>query len=353
MKKRITSLFAFFVLSAFLLSACTGAVGATRWPGITVKDDKVYFSYQSEVRALRLSDGNLIWSYPATAETGRSFYAAPDVADNQLIVGDYLDTLHSIDATNGNQKWKFTLDKSRFIGSSTIAKDTIIVPSANHTIYAFDTQGGKKWEYTAKAANWAKPVSDDQNAYVASMDHNLYALTLSKGEKVWQTDLGGAVTQGLALAADGKIFVGTLNSEVLSVDSSNGKILWQFKTGAPIWAVPVVHEGVIYFGDVSGTIYGVDAGTGVQKWRQADIGGGVVSAAGVMPNGLIFTTEVTKLIAVDFNGQNLWQKDINGKLYSSPVVAGDRVIVGINDGDAVLKALDFKGVELWSYALPK
>jgi len=164
--------------------------------------------------------------------------------------------------------------------------------------------------------------------------------------------LGGAVVGGAELNGE-RLYVGTLANELLAVDKKDGKVVWRFATGGAVWAIPVLKDGVLYFGDTTSTIYALDAETATVRWRISEAGGPIVGSAGLIEKGLVFPTESGKLVAVDFNGQRLWEKQINGKLYSNLVVAEDRIITGVNDGDAVLKVFDFNGSELWSFTLPK
>ena len=50
------------------------------------------------------------------------------------------------------------------------------------------------------------------------------------------------------------------------------------------------------------------------------------------------------------DGQAVWSFATRGKVDSSPVVCGNKVIVGSDDGRLYLVSLD-KGKELWSYEI--
>ncbi|NPV77821.1 MAG: PQQ-binding-like beta-propeller repeat protein [Anaerolineae bacterium] len=352
MKSRIVFTLIMSLILAALLTSCSGSMTATSWPGYSVFEDKIFLSYQTGVFAINLNNGNLVWQYPEKAESRRNYYASPQVADGQVIVGDYLNTLHSLNLENGTEKWIYDTVNGRFISGVAVVKDTILASASDNYLYAFDLSGDVRWKFQTKAANWAKPASDGVAAYLPSMDHHLYAVDLKSGAELWQTDLGGAVVGGLELNGE-RLYVGTLSNELLAVDKKDGKVVWRFAADGAVWAIPILKEGVLYFADTASTIYALDAEAGTVRWRISEVGGPIVGSAGMMEKGLVFPTEDGKLVAVDFNGQRLWEKQINGKLYSSPVVAEGRIITGVNDGDAVLKAFDFNGSELWSFALPK
>ncbi|HEY9170913.1 MAG TPA: PQQ-binding-like beta-propeller repeat protein, partial [Verrucomicrobiae bacterium] len=50
------------------------------------------------------------------------------------------------------------------------------------------------------------------------------------------------------------------------------------------------------------------------------------------------------------DGKPVWAFATRGKVDSSPVVCGDKVVVGSNDGRLYIVSLD-KGKELWSYEI--
>lgn len=352
MKSRSIFLIFLFASLTLLLSACSGGMATTSWPGYSVQDDRVYLAYQGGVFAVRLDNGNLVWRYPEKADNRRNFYAAPQFVDGQVITGDYAAMLSSLDSQNGSEKWTFNATGARFISKVTVVDDVILAPASDHYLYAFDSQGGLRWKFETDSANWSNAASDGETVYLASLDHSLYAIDLKSGEEVWKTDVGGAVVGGIQLNEE-KLYLGTLANEVLAVDKKNGEIDWRFATAGAVWATPILHEGVLYFGDITSSIYAVDTETVKTIWRMSDVGGPIVGSAGIYEKGLIFVTESGKVVAVDFNGSRLWQKEINGKLYSSPIISDDRILLGINDGDSVLKAFDFNGNEIWSFAIPK
>ena len=50
------------------------------------------------------------------------------------------------------------------------------------------------------------------------------------------------------------------------------------------------------------------------------------------------------------DGKGLWDFPTRGKVDSSPVICGDKVVAGSDDGRVYLLSLD-KGRELWSYEI--
>jgi outer membrane protein assembly factor BamB len=352
MKKYKISLLLIILAGSLLLSSCAGAISASSWPGLTMSGDTVYVSYATGVFAIRASDGQLAWRYPAEVNKSLAFYAAPAVVGDQIVVGDYSATLHGLDALSGTEKWTFKDAKGRWIANSYCNSDTILAPNGDQTLYALTLAGQLRWKFTTNQALWGSPVTNDTTVFIASMDHFLYALNITNGNEVWKADLGGAALYGPALGADGLLYVGTLGNEVLAIDSSSGAIQWRFKTTNQVWGTPILDEGSVYFGDLSGTIYAVDAQNGTQLWK-VDAGGPVFGSAVVTPDGLVFNTENGKVVMVSTTGGVVWTQTIVGKLYTTPVFGNDQIVVAVTGGDNLLVALTLQGTQKWTYAPPK
>lgn len=351
MKTKNILILSIFMVLAFLLSSCSGAMAASSWPGISGDEESVYVSYATRVYSLRLKDGSLNWRYPEKVEAAQTFFAPPLMVDDQLIVGSYNKVLFSINSKSGTVNWLFNGAKNRYIGSAGLVDSKILAPNADHNLYALDLNGNLQWTFETDQALWSQPLNDGTQIYLAAMDHNIYALNYETGQKIWETDLGGAMLYSPELNSD-RLFVSTLNSEVVAVDLSNGQVLWRNAVDNGIWSQPVFNDGVVYYGDSLGRIYAVSAEDGSIVWDY-NFAENVVGTAAVMPEGIVFAGENGKLAALDFNGELLWNRSVSGKLYTGPVVVQDTLVLGIVGGEELVKAYNFEGTEIWSFTPEK
>ncbi len=341
------------ILVAGLLSSCSsGQLAATSWPGVTVKDDVAYVAYLSSVYAVRSSDSTLIWSFPEKPDNRKMFFAAPALIDGQVIVGDYTNVLHGLDAANGTEKWAFSGATGRWIASPLVVDNKILAPNGDHTLYALDMNGNLVWKFKTKQALWSRPVSDGKLVYQASLDHKLYAIDLASGSEAWSVDLVGAVIYSPTLTEDGKIYVSTLARNVIAIDAASGKILWQKQFDKELWSQPVFSDGRLYFGDLEGTVFALSAEDGSSIWQQS-VGEPIMGQPTIIPEGVVFATEVGNLVALDPNGTKLWTVPSGGKLYTGPVLSGERLYTGVTQGDNILMTLSTSGQIIWSFKLPK
>jgi len=337
------------LILAFLLSGCSTGMTPSSWAGITSDGETAYIAMASHVYAVQVSNGTERWRFPEKPDAKKTFFAAPTLtSDGQLIVGGYDRILYSLSPSNGAINWTFEDAKDHWIGSAVAGKDMIFAPSADYHLYALDLQGKLVWKFTAGQALWGTPVIDDTNVYFGSMDHKVYALNMTTGKMVWSTELDGAIQGAITLGPDGVLYAGTLGDSVFALDNATGKTLWQHTATSRVWSAPVIGDGCLYVGDQAGRIVSLAVDSGKENWGiQPD--GPVLGSPLVLTGNIVFGTESGSLIAVDPGGKISWTQAITGKLYSTPVLAGDLLLVAPVEGDATLVALDQNGTQQWVY----
>lgn len=94
--------------------------------------------------------------------------------------------------------------------------------------------------------------------------------------------------------AHGNVYVGSQSSGVLALDAKHGCVRWQFPTSAEVRTGIVVdpREPRIYFGDLVGYVYAVDARSGELLWRDRpdDHPSLTITAAPVIHDGDLFVS---------------------------------------------------------------
>ncbi|MGH9383154.1 MAG: PQQ-binding-like beta-propeller repeat protein [Vicinamibacterales bacterium] len=72
----------------------------------------------------------------------------------------------------------------------------------------------------------------------------------------------------------GRVFVGADTGFVYSLDAKTGCVHWSFRASAGVRTAPTVGRGnganrfLVYFGDIKGNVYAVNAETGTQVWKE-------------------------------------------------------------------------------------
>jgi outer membrane protein assembly factor BamB len=353
MKTKILYFTLGILVLAFLLSGCSGGMTPSSWAGITSDGETAYVAMATHVYAVQVSNGVERWRFPEKPDAKKTFFAAPTLTeDGQLIVGGYDRILYSLSPSNGSVNWTFEGSKDHWIGSAVAGNDMIFAPSADYNLYALNMKGELVWKFTAEQALWGKPVVDETNVYFGSMDHNVYALNMKTGNLVWSSKLDGAILGAITLGSNGVLYASTLGDSVYALGTSSGKTIWQHSVSSRIWSAPVVGNGNLYVGDQAGKIFSLAADSGKENWSiQPD--GPVLGSPLVLTDLVVIGTESGSLIAVDAYGKTIWSKAIIGKLYSTPVLAGDVILVAPVEGDVTLIALDQNGTQQWVYTPAK
>lgn len=371
------------LLGVLLLAACGGPTQES-WVGVSTdaQQSTLYVSQGKRVVAINPASGAVLWEYQ---DDGATFYAVPTVADSTVYVGDYSGRMHAIDA-NGQQVWRYQPDKEailgpiqvtpkdRVIGGAAVDSDKVFFGLGSRNVVAVSRATGQEvWTFTTDHGVWARPLYvpvDPANGvnravvYVASLDHNLYALDAETGEELWHKNLGGAAPGNLVYdPARQRVYVGTFVSELLAVDLKSHDIVARFKTDGWLWGSPAFDGDVLYFGDLSGALYAVRVTEGgfEQVWKRPVAEDGI-RATPILNNGLlIVASEDHNVYAVSKeDGASRWYRDVKGQVLADlvfvPGEAGGEdkaglVIVSTTEGERLVVALAADtGEERWVYS---
>lgn len=358
MKLKIIFLTITLLLLSSILSACAGAASAANsWPGLTTDGETAYLAFQNHVYAIQVENGVEKWRYPGETERSITFFADPELTeDGQLIVGSYDNVLYSLNSENGNKNWEFTQAQNRYIGGALATIDGIFAPNADNIMFTLTSEGGVRWKLETGNANWAKPATDSQCEciYLASMDHSLYSINPANGDLYWNTgELGGALVGTPTISEDGRtIYVGTFGNEIIALNAKNGNVLWRAPTKGWVWSGPALHEDRLYFGDLNGYFYALDATNGTTVWEIAseNLDGPISDTPLVLEGSIYFGTEDGTFYAVNTEGTPIWSQTIDGKLYTSPAAAGELILVASANTENLLSAFTSDGAKKWTFA---
>ncbi|MBI3162241.1 MAG: PQQ-binding-like beta-propeller repeat protein [Chloroflexi bacterium] len=351
----LVSLLAF---GALLLSACGGGQGVSNnWHGLAADAERAYVSNGTFVQAVDLETGREVWRYPAEADSKLMFYATPVLTpDGQLLIGS-AGTKHpfvSLNPETGKEMWaeSFTQNKGAWLASPLVLNDEIYAPNTDGFLYVIDMNGKQAADpIEIGGALWSAPVTDGNLIYVASLDHHLHIIDPASGTTTENIDLGGAVPSSPAIAAGG-VYAGSFAStvEFIKNDGSHEVIA---KTGDWIWGSPVLNNDALYYADLGGNIHSLDLASGNQNWNDLKPDGPIVAGLILVNDQIYVATEAGTLVAMDRDGKIVWEKTVGGRFYTTPVFAGDLILVAPYQADFVLAAYDVDGKQAWTFTPEK
>lgn len=109
---------------------------------------------------------------------------------------------------------------------------------------------------------------------------------------------------------------------------------WSFNAGKLLEFSPIVVDGFLYFQDKDSLFYALDADTGKIEWKNEI--GDLAAASPAYSDGRLFAVTLEPGEAVGLrarDGKELWRRPLPGRSETSPVVFGQKVIVGSESGD--------------------
>jgi outer membrane protein assembly factor BamB len=317
------------------------------------------------------------WKFP----TGDRIISSPVAQDKVLYFGGDDGNIYAVDLETGRQIWKRTTG-GPVPCTPAVANGTVYAGSYDGKFYALNAQTGAiKWKFAtegerrfeAKGIHGLQPknqtIADQFDVFLSSPvvalgavyfgsgDGNLYALDATSGELKWKFKTGDVIHASPAYA-DGVLFVGSWDSYFYAVDAATGKEKWRFHGGED----PLVHNqvgfqssaavvnGVVYVGCRDSNLYALDAATGKEKWKFFNELSWVIVSPAVIDGKVVFATSDSSLfhVADAATGKSLLKQQDKAFMFSSPVVAGDVVLIGVMNG--TLQARDLKtGEPLWDF----
>lgn len=286
-----------------------------------------------------INNGIEVWHYSA----GDVVRSSAAISDNGTIyIGSYDKYLYAFSAASATPLAKFNLGATAKFSCPAIDKDGTVFFSSNTKLHAISSaSAGMKeiWSADCEGTTQSTPVISSDAVYVCSNSGKLYAFAKSDGTKKWVIEYGKTCTSvpaigddgtiylcgetadggivmaiksdgsikwqqnsaaafsnsGISLSADGQLYVGNSDGEMLCYSQENGDLIWKFKAQGKIRSVPAIdNSGKIYFGDGKGYFY-VLSSQGKLSYKEIQLGANIWSSPVIDRNGLIYVcVDITK-----------------------------------------------------------
>ncbi len=358
------------LLGAVLLSACGGSVRGTTWPGLSADANTAYLADGPVVYAINLKDGSELWHYPAKTNSKQVFYAAPVITSDGLVIVGSAGTDHSLIALNPADidpetkspvpAWTFTEAGDHWVASPLVIGDQLFAPNSDGNLYILDLKDGQSQKKAAKKVLmvdpqdpdkkagrlWSTPATNGQQIFLTSLDHSVFGMDLQT-YSYWHADLAGAIPASPVLGSDDMLYVGSLAAQLDKFDPATGKHEAALTAKYWLWGTPVVDGDNLYFGDLEGNFYSFNTSTGKLNWEPVKPDGPITATPLMVDGNILLATESGSIFEIDKDGHSkLWSQP-GGKIYTTPVIAGDLVLVAPLGADAYLYAYEKDGSSAW------
>jgi outer membrane protein assembly factor BamB len=302
----------------------------------TISEGRVIVgSLNGHIRAFDLNSGGSQWDAKAPGQTP-AIWSSPTVFGQLVVAGvgsQYGDNpleagrVIALDLATGHQAWDLCVNSACQPGDgiwSTPAIDAaghgyIGVGNPDDGVLAFDVATGHRlWQMSfhpdagrdvdVGATPIIVQLGGREAIAVGSNGGVFKVLDASTGSVLWSRDLvAGSAVHGLLAspAYDGTNFyvlsAGTPVG-VFALAAGDGKTLWTFDTGLPVYSAPAIGAGVMVVG--TGDVFGDPNAGGV----------------------VVLSTR---------DGSTLWKHDLGSAVFSGPALSGDTILIGDSRGDVI------------------
>jgi outer membrane protein assembly factor BamB len=238
----------------------------------------VYFGGDDyNVYALDCKIGSKIWVY----NTGSNVAASPVVANGILYISSSDGSCYAINADNG--RLRLRLNTYEVISGPAFSFGTVYFGGLHH-LFAVDGKArnwpgehtlrsywlqfylfylapppppisGYLWSMKVPTTSHGAPVVVGNTLYAGAYN-NLIRVDLSNRKTLWEFRAGDDINSSPALA-NNRLYVGCDDGQIYAVDAENGEKLWDFATGDKITSSPVYVGGVVYVTSEDGALYAI------------------------------------------------------------------------------------------------
>jgi outer membrane protein assembly factor BamB len=141
-------------------------------------------------------------------------------------------------------------------------------------------------------------------------------------KQLWTYEAGDAIESSAAIVG-GTVFIGSQKGELTALSLDNGSVYWKYQTGSQIGESSAAYGGgVVYIGDLGGVLHAVNAPDGKRLWT-FKTGNEIKSSPVVVGDRVLIGSYDQHLYCLSTrNGSVLWKVKTNGPVHATPSVAG-------------------------------
>ncbi len=201
-----------------------------------------------------------------------------------------------------------------------------------------------KWKFSMKNSEITfTPLVLNNRIFFGSRNSFFYCVN-DKGQLVWKFESSAPIA-GYGTISEGVVYFGNNYGDVYGLDIHSGNQLFFYRTKQPQRFSPLIRENTIYLNTDEENFYAIDLETAQKKWHfVGEKGDELYSSPSFYKQTIIIPEYSGKVYALDCkNGDVLWKKKINPHNFGSPIVIDDTVYIVF---DGIFCAFNAKNGEL-------
>lgn len=302
-------------------------------------------------RCVNLHSGEPIWTHcmdPRSEMRGRldvPNWPVPTgacVVGDVLVLGSQLGYLQGLDIATGQRLWVKRVN--RFIQNRILLAGPRVVCShqnrgeSDYRLATLEADGKVVWEAQLPGSCSALAASADQGFGLIYRGEfaAVFSFDLNTGKVGWQRDFTKELCSAI-LVHDETLVVGSPAKGVYGLSIQNGEELWCIPEQG-LSAPPVVADGCLYVAD--GDLFAYDMKSfrllwksawreglpfNDYKWSAPIVSGEYILIGGGQHSSIFCHSRAT--------GEQVWWYQTGDWVFSSPVIVGNRLLIGSHDGN--------------------
>lgn len=298
------------------------------------------------------------WSADIGAGGGyrRKILAQPVAAEGIVYVMDSDAMVSAHDIARGGRIWRFDTrdeddDSTNVGGGLALDQGTLYAVNGLAEVVALDAaKGTMRWRNKINAPTRSAPTVVEGRLFVTTIQDELLSLATDDGRQLWSRQAANATTSVLGrpapVYAGGLVVAGFGSGELATMRAESGTVVWTDTLAtalgsgsaanfSAIRGLPVAADGKVYAIGMGGLLVAIDLPTGRRLWEREVAGEDSPWAAGAW----LFIVSLDQRIAAVSrdDGRVAWVTDLprwenpekqrDPITWYGPLLAGDRLIV--------------------------
>jgi outer membrane protein assembly factor BamB len=290
----------------------------------------------------------------------------PVVAGGRVYAVDAGSYLSVHDARSGGRLWGFDPEPAEDRsgggqgGGVAVEGDRVFFATGYGQLIALDAANGRElWRFQMSAPARSGPAVSQGRVFAIAIDNTTHAVDAATGRRIWShsgiSESAGFVGAASPVVEGSTVVAGYSSGEIFALRVEGGRVLWSdslsgvIRTGeisgmADIRGRPAIDRGLAIASSQAGRTVAIDMRSGARVWEQEIGSMGQPWVAGDFVFVMGVNGELACLVRRD--GRARWVTQLprftdearkRGRIvWTSPVVAGGRVVVANSEGYAVV-----------------
>ncbi|GKX55141.1 outer membrane protein assembly factor BamB [Leminorella grimontii] len=320
------------------------------------KDGRIYAAARNGiVKAVDADSGSQVWKTDVTEKNG--FFSSSTspmlsggvaAAEGKVFVGSEKAMVYALNAEDGTLAWKTTV-AGEAISRPVVSDGLVLIHTTNGMLQGLSTTDGSiKWTANLgmpllSLRGESSPATAHGAAIVGGDNGRVSAVMMNSGMLIWQQPIAqpsGSTEIDRLIDVDSTpvimgnvIFAQSYNGSFVALDLRSGQIIWKRDVGS---VNDFFIEGdKVYLVDQSDRVMALSLNGGTILWTQNDLLHRGLTAP-VVFNGYVVVADAEGYMhwMDSASGQFVAQNKVDGDGFlSSPIVAGDRLVIQARGGD--------------------